>query len=531
MSEFDWTAVGPRFEQPLRPGFPKGRKICLRHPGYPDILNTLLYFPAYDHGSGGLHLGVALAACAIVAGNKFDGYLTASEDRADQAVPHDVNRVLAGNNYYFHPHSISTTPQCQCHAEPYPIFPTFDEWPFPHEHLPAWWPNIEASDEVMTSCSQSGLYAGVRRRDNACRLTASRELLETAHVIPAKELTWFNKNNMVRYTYDARSIINSANLFMLRKDIHTAYDAHKWAIVPKSSKWVYQHLDTAPELGSLFHNIELYPIEGLRTEYLFARFALAVFPMLNAFLTNMAPKRLLGELAGIKDASGIECSGQWCLEQFPAPGTRSGRSSPTKNNKRPAPLDHDLIEHDSTYDSGSQHIHDINIGPTSHKRRRSLSCGTYQDKHTLSHEPDILCPYKQVKTVDSQSKTWANPYLCGPCRCPEPSTAASEHTICNQTEEPPAFCFSDLKCLSQQCRTMKDLERLEIMRQELLREERKKSGVDAWWQEQLQWQNKAIEGGMSGGNVDRYRWMMGQEVFDDDGEHLDLNMWLVHKTR
>lgn len=106
MSEVDWGAVGPRFEQPLRTGFPRGRKIRLRHPGYPDDINTLLYFPAYDYRSGGLHLCVALAACAIIAGNKFDGYLSASENRADQAVPHDLNRVLTGNDYYFHPHPI-----------------------------------------------------------------------------------------------------------------------------------------------------------------------------------------------------------------------------------------------------------------------------------------------------------------------------------------------------------------------------------------------------------------------------------------
>ncbi|KAL8919416.1 MAG: hypothetical protein Q9208_006794 [Pyrenodesmia sp. 3 TL-2023] len=383
----------------------------------------------------------------------------------------------------------------------------------------------------MTSCSQSGLYAGVRRRDNACRLTASKESLETAHVVPAKELAWFNKNNMIRYTYDAQSMITSANLFMLRKDIHTAYDAHKWAIVPKSSTWVFQHLDTAPELGALFHNTELYPLTGLRSEYLFARFALAVFPMLNAFLTNMRSKRLLGGLTGTVDPSGKEFSGQWCLEQFPAPGTRSGRSSPTKNNKRPAPNDHDPVEHDSTYDSGSEVVDGFGMGSGRHKRRRSSSCGTDQDKHTLSHDPDLLRPHKQLKAVDSQSKTWANPYLSGPCRCPEPSAAASEHTICSQTEEPPAFCFSDLRCFSQQCRTMKDLERLEIMRQELLREERQKSGVDAWWEEQLQWQKEASKGGMSGDYVDRYRWTMGQEVLDDDGEHLDLSMGLVHETR
>lgn len=121
MSEVDWTAVGPRFEQPLRPGFPKGRKICLRHPGYTNNDNTLLYFPAYDHGSGGLHLGVALAACGIIAGNQFDGYLSASEESADQAVTQDVNQVLTGTDYYFHPHPICMSSPFTCVPKTIPL--------------------------------------------------------------------------------------------------------------------------------------------------------------------------------------------------------------------------------------------------------------------------------------------------------------------------------------------------------------------------------------------------------------------------
>lgn len=78
---------------------------------------------------------------------------------------------------------------------------------------------------------------------------------------------------------------------------------------------------------------------------------------------------------------------------------------------------------------------------------------------------------------------------------------------------------------------MKDLERLEIMRQESLREERQKSGVAAWWEEQLQWQKEASKGGMPGENVDRYRWMLGQEILDDDGEHVDLDTGLIHQIR
>lgn len=368
----------------------------------------------------------------------------------------------------------------------------------------------------MTSCSQSGLYAGVRRRDNTCRVTYSRESLETAHVVPGKYQPWFNKNNMIRYTYDAYNIINSANLFMLRGDIHTAYDAHKWTIAPKSSKWVFQHLDTAPELGSLFHNVELYPLQGLRTEYLFARFALAVFPMLNPFLANMLDKRLLGALAGTEDLPGKNFSGQWCLDHFPPPGTRSGKSSPTKNNKRAAPGDVEDIGRDATYESEDQ----LDTGRRSHKRRLSFYSGTGQDIHSFSDNQGT----KRAKTEDPSSKIWVNPYLRGPCSCPEPSAspaAAASGSTNSKEGGPPALCPSDLKCYSQHCRTIQDLDRLELVRREVLREERRKSGVEGWWEEQLQWQKETSQGTVTEEKADRFRWMMGQEVLDDEGEYLD----------
>ncbi|KAI4118127.1 MAG: hypothetical protein LQ341_007636 [Variospora aurantia] len=99
----DWNTLDACYQQPRRPNFPIRCTTELRHPGLPDKgSNTLFRFPAYDRTGGGLHHSVALTACAIVAGNKFDGYL--SSTATGPPVAHALNAVLPGPCYYFHPH-------------------------------------------------------------------------------------------------------------------------------------------------------------------------------------------------------------------------------------------------------------------------------------------------------------------------------------------------------------------------------------------------------------------------------------------
>lgn len=74
----------------------RSRGIRFRHPGYKDqnILFTLL---GHDSPEGGLHHETARLACAIVAGNRWDGYLSISPTGPRIA----ATELLLGSDYYF----------------------------------------------------------------------------------------------------------------------------------------------------------------------------------------------------------------------------------------------------------------------------------------------------------------------------------------------------------------------------------------------------------------------------------------------
>ncbi|KAL8918535.1 MAG: hypothetical protein Q9208_007291, partial [Pyrenodesmia sp. 3 TL-2023] len=106
----DWSLPAPCYQQPQDPTFPRDCTIELRHPGLPDgDSNVLFHFPAYDHINGGVHYSVAFTACAIVAGNKWEGYLseTAGGPPAAEGLSEGIDTVLACATYYFHPHPYS----------------------------------------------------------------------------------------------------------------------------------------------------------------------------------------------------------------------------------------------------------------------------------------------------------------------------------------------------------------------------------------------------------------------------------------
>lgn len=73
--------------------------IILRHPGYSDDGNILMILSALDHPEGGLHHETARIACAIVANNRWEGFLT--ETRTGECAQTDSEGILRGSEYYF----------------------------------------------------------------------------------------------------------------------------------------------------------------------------------------------------------------------------------------------------------------------------------------------------------------------------------------------------------------------------------------------------------------------------------------------
>lgn len=64
------------------------------------LMTTYYSLYALDHELGGIHHGLAHTACALVAGNRHDGYL--SESRGGNAINAGMDDVLHAGDYYFH---------------------------------------------------------------------------------------------------------------------------------------------------------------------------------------------------------------------------------------------------------------------------------------------------------------------------------------------------------------------------------------------------------------------------------------------
>ena len=70
--------------------------------------------------------------------------------------------------------------------------PTFADWSFPHENLPAVW-------RCPPSTSSSTLH--IRADRDRCSMTRATLRIETAHIVPANpsDVKWWNDNGMSQY--------------------------------------------------------------------------------------------------------------------------------------------------------------------------------------------------------------------------------------------------------------------------------------------------------------------------------------------
>jgi hypothetical protein len=76
-------------------------------------------------------------------------------------------------------------------------------------------------------------------------------------------------------------------------------------------------------MHALYQNLRLQPLAVIRHEFLSARFAWDIYPLLRGFLQRMVTRRLKLP-SGVEDVSGIHCKA-YCEKQG------YGRSSPTRS--------------------------------------------------------------------------------------------------------------------------------------------------------------------------------------------------------
>ncbi|KAF4345756.1 hypothetical protein FBEOM_277 [Fusarium beomiforme] len=198
-----------------------GRQVRIIHPGYyysggdPDF-DVLISFEAFDNDGSGVDYDTAHTACAIIAGNTWDGYF--SKDPHGKEKIHPPNRVLSYGRYYFCLPS-SNDPS----TDQYPIIPRFKDWRFPHNNLPPIWKR---------------LYSQYRSNGSPrCVMSNCGDVVEQAHLVPSQQSSWWTQNLMKKYSrtslFSTDQIDAPANLLPLRCDIHKIFDERHFAFVPK----------------------------------------------------------------------------------------------------------------------------------------------------------------------------------------------------------------------------------------------------------------------------------------------------------
>lgn len=280
---------------------PEKYRIKFWHPSYNTPLFTL---EAYDHADGGIHHGLAHSACSIFAENRTDGYLSTTRDgEHGKRVQAGWDAVLpaAAANYYFYvpyPPDFPDPPAGQSRPPyRYPLVTNFQEWRF--QGLPEVWTRCKSIQHAaQTIQPQSTITSAMIARDQTCRVTAFQSGTEVAHLVPSHEKDWFFSNQMGTYntdqTLDTNNLLRDLkNGMLLRSDIHSAFDTREFIFFPKSTKaFVVHMLVPTPEIGQLYHNTRV-EISKCGIEFLFARFAWALFPFLSVFLGGVSESLLV----------------------------------------------------------------------------------------------------------------------------------------------------------------------------------------------------------------------------------------------
>ena len=325
------------------------RWIKFRHPWYSDALgqNILLNLRPYDSEDGGLQYGIAFSACAIVAGNAWDGWLT--ETKAGEKLVKDWDDLLLGSNYYFHV-SPGGSPETEAGetSSPfqYPIVPTFRHWSFPHEYIPEQWRGPGSTSNAMQPPPlASGVTNYVHNRDGGCVISKSRDNLERAHLCPRSESEWFSSNRMEQYNLSMQvepAVDDSANGISMRSDLHNAFDVYKkFVIAPKGSQWAVHFLEPTMDIGNLYHNCPLDLSVSISPQFLLSRFAWAIFPKVRAFLRTNSTKAIKVPVMtehGLAEEVKILAKDE-LTKILDSTKSKSRTPSPTKQQKRTAPED------------------------------------------------------------------------------------------------------------------------------------------------------------------------------------------------
>ncbi|KAJ9654530.1 hypothetical protein H2201_008988 [Coniosporium apollinis] len=447
-------------------------RIRFRHPAYPAGKNVLLTLLAPDHPLGGIHHETARIACAVIAGNRWDGYLSESANGPPlEAAP---SAVLRGSDYFFCVPSMDSVDDVGSETYRYPVVPCFSEWRFPHDNLPPSWAKDTHDSQTPTSSFEtSNLSVALKVRDGSCRMSAHEEGCQIAHLCPRSEDRWFHANEMHRYIYNVRkpgsgAIDDISNVLLLRSDLHFAFDDLKFVFVPKTTSaagtcFVVHLLAPSKELRRLYHNTKLHPVTEISLEFLLARFAWSIFPSLESFLQDDVARDLL--LAS-SEGSGetVSAPPEQCKLFTKQAGARSRSASPKKRTRAET--------------SSAAHDDDAELATCPPKRRRtagdSTSTGVFQS--SLSRKDSTSDCSSQGSSAQSSSP---------------PSTVPSEDNSYGEQEcgDSEVFAGPDF---GTEPSSNEGQDWLTNLRQKYLVDERERSDPDGKWAAEQEWMQQAM---------------------------------------
>jgi hypothetical protein len=474
--------------------------IFFRHPGYDDNNNVLFKLHASDTKTDcshdgessqrpGLYARFALDACAIIAGNCSDGWLSPSRD-PEQARNTRVaaNSTLHARSYYFHLDRVENTDGCD---EPYPIIPAFREWRFPHDRIPAHWEQLSSNTTSLTSTfTPSNLTAALQARDGGtCRITGHREEIQVAYIVPQAELDWWLANDMSRYNNGrGNTLDDTINAMLLQAGLHIAFDKSRFVFVPKPSsdgseqRLVFHLLEPSPEYEHYHHNRELRE-SAVSPEVLLARFAWTLFPLLGAFLSCKENRRLTIRTATDNQVLARGYFPANICEQFSQSSIRKRSQSPKKRKPDADVLDSAPVGDAAVY----KHIRANTPASAQNIRRRALRIG--DNEVPLSDH-----------TRGRSKRRKASP-------CPGLSSPSSSLLSMSTTENSSHACHA-----AGSCTKASDISRLA---KQWLDSERQRSDHGQKWIKEKRWAQEVWAGkSLASHEVGRWLELSGYDVRD-----------------
>lgn len=298
----------------------RNRIVEFCHPGYEHPHNVLFRLCAIEPEPEseaptnarrfGVHHDTARIACATLANNAWDGYLTIDEPTGPRIPIDEPERILVDHRYYFHhPSYPPSNPK-------YPVVADFASWQFPSQ-LPSYWRSLIIPPAVLPA-------EPTQARPQCCMVTGRHMPLEAAHLIPLSYTFWFNINSMERFQLEVGQdninwINQPYNICHLTRDIHHISGQGSLVFVPRpcavsgggspgiatyaaSELHPVSSSDVPPrplalvnyvlkpdrfhELVDCYHLRSLEPLMDIAPEYIFANFAYAIFCLCTFFKSD-----------------------------------------------------------------------------------------------------------------------------------------------------------------------------------------------------------------------------------------------------